>query len=153
MAQNFIDLEFADGEYRFALGLEQIDELQLKCADSGIGEIYGRIIEGAVRGPDGTIVLQPMSAGFRAEDLFETIRLGLIGGGSGEVDEQSIKVDPRLARRLMKNYVYNRPMIEAWQIAASIMLAVVSGYSPPEKSGNGEAAAKEAQTEEAKPES
>lgn len=148
MAQNFIDLEFADGEYRFALGLAQIDELQTKCG-AGIGEIHGRIIRGAARGPNGSVVLHPASAGFRVEDLFETIRLGLIGGNSGEVDGKTIEVDPRLALRLMKNYCYNRPLVEAWQLAASIMLAVISGFTPPEdQAGNGEAAAQETQSQD-----
>ena len=148
MAQNFIDLEFADGEYRFAFGLEQIDELQAKCKGDGIGLIYSRIIQGAGRGPDNTVILQPTNASFRAEDLYETIRLGLIGGGSGEVNEQEIKVDARLARRLMKNYVYNRPLVEAWQLAASIMLAVISGYTPPEdEAGKMKAAASKTRTD------
>ena len=40
-----LDLPFADGIYRFRLGLAQIAELQAKCG-VGIGGLYARLLRG-----------------------------------------------------------------------------------------------------------
>lgn len=127
---NYIDLEFADGEYRFALPLGQIDELQRKCG-AGIGAIFARAIKGATRIGD-DIILAPASAEFYALDLIETIRQGLIGGGQGTVDGRTVKVDPNMVRRLVDNYVLNQPLRTAWELAVAILGAVIVGYEPPE---------------------
>lgn len=127
---NSIDLEFADGAYAFALPLERIDELQRKTG-TGIGGLFARVIKGANQIGD-DIVLAPGSAEFYALDLIETIRQGLIGGGKGVVDGAEIKVSPVLANRLITNYVLSRPLSEAWEIAVSILGAVIVGYEPVE---------------------
>lgn len=79
-------LEWADGEYPFALMPQQIEELQRVCGKNGeeigFGAIYQRVMFGV----------------WFHQDLQHTIRLGLIGGGMGPVD----------ANRLMRAY-FNAP--------------------------------------------
>lgn len=73
-----VELDFADGRYVFALKIAHVGELQDKCR-AGLGEIANRVIGGAPR----------------YEDVFETIRLGLIGGG----------MPPIPARDLVERYI------------------------------------------------
>lgn len=125
---NFIDLEFADGEYRFALPLAQIDELQRKCG-AGIGAIFSRVLKGASRhGND--IILAPGQAEFYAGDLIETVRQGLIGGKRGTVDGTEIEVNPSVVKRLLDAYVMDQPLSRAWELAVAILGAVIVGYEP-----------------------
>ena len=63
-----VTLEWADGEYLFALKYKQIKELERIC-DAGIGVILARIATGQ----------------FGADEILETLRLGLIGGGMDAV--------------------------------------------------------------------
>lgn len=128
---NVIDLDFADGLYTFALPLARIDELQRKTG-VGIGALFARVIKGCHQ-VSGEIVMAPATAEFYALDLIETIRQGLIGGNHGLVDEAEIPVTPALADRLIKNYVLDRPLSDAWSLAASILGAVIVGYDPPKK--------------------
>lgn len=130
MANNFIDLNFADGTYRFALGLAQIDEIQRKTG-VGIGRIYARCLSGVTRVND-DIVLSPSHAEFYAHDLKHVIVQGLIGGNSGEVDKKEIKVDDRLANRLFENYLANKPIADWWELAISVLSACIVGFTPPE---------------------
>lgn len=136
---NFIDLEFANGEYRFQLNLPQIDEIQ-RATGAGILEVYARILAGGFEA-NGEILLNPGSGRAKAEDLIETIRQGLIGGGYGTVNGQRVEVAPHDAERLIKNYVLHRPIMEWWELAFAIMGACVQGYEPPADEGNGSAAA------------
>lgn len=139
MSQNTIEMAFADGEYTFALPLERIDELQRKTG-AGIGKLFGRVLKGVMRSGD-DITLNPTTAEFYALDLIETVRQGLIGGGKGMVDGAEIKVTPALAQRLVANYVLNRPLSDAWSLAASILGAAVVGYDPPGEAAPGESPA------------
>lgn len=138
---NYIDLDFADGEYKFALPLAQIDELQRKCG-AGIGAIFGRTIKGAHRSGD-DIILAPGQAEFYAADIIETIRQGLIGGKQGTVDGQDVVVTPPIANRLITNYVLNQPLSHAWELAVAILGAVIVGYTPPETPGKKDSVATE----------
>lgn len=138
---NYIDLQFADGEYRFALPLAQIDELQRKCG-AGIGAIFARTIKGAHRAGD-DIILAPGQAEFYAADLIETIRQGLIGGKMGTVDEQPVVVTPPIANRLITSYLINQPLSNAWELAVAILGAVIVGYNPPETPGKKDSVATE----------
>lgn len=142
MAEKYLDLDFADGRYHFALNLPQIDELQRKC-DAGILEIFGRVMAGGHQLRDGEIILNPAEGRARVLDLTETIRLGLIGGGYGTVNGERVEVKPHDAVRLVENYVHPRPLMEAWEIAFSILGACVIGYEPPAEAGNEAAAANE----------
>lgn len=62
-------LEWADGEYSFALKGKQIEELQV-LSKTGFGAIYRRV----------------MAGDWHYEDIYHTIRLGLMGGGMGAVE-------------------------------------------------------------------
>lgn len=141
---NYIDLDFADGEYRFALPLAQIDELQRKCG-AGIGAIFARTLKGAQRQGD-DIVLMPAVAEFYALDLIETVLQALIGGKGGTVNGQRVEVNPSVARRLVNNYVLNQPLTVAWELTVAILGAVIIGYDSPEKKDG--AAASETQENE-----
>jgi hypothetical protein len=124
-----ITLDFGDGEYRFRLGLKEIAELQTKC-DAGIGAIYSRLMRGRYRdGED--IVLNPLEAVWKVQDISETVRLGLIGGGSGLVNGEPVKVTPEVALAMCRKYVEGRPLLDIWKIAAAIMSACIIGYADP----------------------
>lgn len=69
-----IVLEWADGEYLFALKGAQIEELQHVCGKIGFGAIFQRVTLGV----------------WHWGDLYHTIRLGLIGGGMGAVDAKRL---------------------------------------------------------------
>lgn len=132
-----VDLYFGDAYYTFALGLEQIAELQEKCG-AGIGAIFARVLAGRILLPGAARkqVGIPTAGAYRYEDLRETTRLGLIGGGMKPTD----------ARVMVERYVDTRPIKEAWDIGASILTALIEGFTPPESdgvSGEAEAAAKD----------
>lgn len=95
-----IELQWADGTHRFRLPYGQLLELQDKC-DAGPKQIYDRLLQGTWRG----------------EDVGETIRLALIGGGMAPMD----------ALTLVVRYVHNRPWAESWPIALAIMMNAVVG--------------------------
>lgn len=100
-----VTLEFGDGEYLFRLPLKQIAELQEKC-DAPLGVIYERVRTGRYKG----------------EDLVETVRLGLIGGGMSGPE----------ARKLIERYCDKWPM-EVWHAhALAVLVACIHGYEPPE---------------------
>jgi hypothetical protein len=125
--QTHIDLAFADGTYRFALGLEQIHELQTKCK-AGIGALYARVLQG--RMAEDINVAHPAYAAFHITDLVETVRQGLIGGGQGTVDGQEVKVGALRANELIDRYLMPLPLMEQWNLAAAILYAKVEGYAP-----------------------
>lgn len=127
-----IDLAFADGTYRFALGLAQIRELQTKCG-AGLGEIYARVIQGRVPDqlaePGGG---HPAFARYTLDDLYETIRQGLIGGGQAMVDGAEVTVGPMRANELVQRYLEPLPVAQWWDLAAAILYATIEGYADPE---------------------
>ncbi|MDF0543332.1 gene transfer agent family protein [Sphingobium sp. H39-3-25] len=126
-----VELDFADGVYLFDLKLPQIAELQEKC-DAGIFRIYGRVMLG--RGTiEGLPIGLPEHGEAFASDLFETIRLGLIGGAEGIVDGAAIKVSPGIAMKLVERYCHNAPLRDSWALAAAILMARIEGYNPPKK--------------------
>jgi hypothetical protein len=138
--QNRIELDFADGSYLFALPLTRIEELQRKTG-VGIGALFARVLKGCVRVGD-EVILAPTHAEFFALDLVETIRQGLIGGGTGVVNGEEIKVTPALAEQLIRNYVLDRPLNESWAIASSVLGACIVGYEPADKKKAESASAK-----------
>ena len=96
----FVTLTWADGEYTFRLAWGAWAEIQEKC-DCGPAELLDRILVKR----------------WRANDLFEVIRLGLIGGGMSATDAL-IK-----ARR----YVQDRPLLESVPVAIQIVTAALLG--------------------------
>lgn len=103
-----IILEWADGEYPFRLPLGQLRELQ-ENTDCGPLFLFNRIIAGQ----------------WRIDDLRETIRLGLIGGG----------MEPAKAHTLVKRYVDDRPFTESIKPAQAILGAALIGAPDGEKPG------------------
>jgi hypothetical protein len=97
-----VTLEFGDGEHLFKLPLKMIAELQEKCGGVGIGTIYRRVLTGDYRG----------------EDLVETVRCGLIGGGLPGPD----------ARKIIDRYCDTWPLDVWHQHAAAILTACIQGY-------------------------
>lgn len=120
-----IDLQFADGAYTFKLGLAQVRELQEKTK-SGIGALYARVLQG--RMGEGLDVGHTAYAAFRIDDLRETVRQGLIGGGSGRVDGADVLVTSLRATELVERYLDPMPLAEQWKLAAAVLYALVEGY-------------------------
>lgn len=97
-----------EGEYLFRLGIGQLRKLQ-EQTDFGPWELFKRLSQGR----------------WRVDDVRETIRQGLVGGGklvtsSGTIDDVRIN-------RLIRNYVDERPWLPNVAIAASILNAAVIG--------------------------
>jgi hypothetical protein len=135
-----ISLEFADGEYLFALGLKQINEIQNAC-DAGIGAVFARVAHGMFhrKAAEGEVVFgDPMQSAYRMEDLTAVIRQGLIGGGRGTVDGESVTVDTTRANQLIENYVLaeRQPLQKSWQLAYTILSSRIVGFEPPDGSGH-----------------
>lgn len=123
-----IDLEFADGEYTFALKLPQLIELEDRCAfvgadggrrRKGVVAIYGDVLAGLVV-VDGNLVAVMQEGRASAFECREVIRLGLIGGGMGSTK----------ATDLCERYVDTAPLVFRWTTAAAILRAAVEGYEP-----------------------
>ncbi len=129
--QTALTLAFADGEYLFDLKLPQLAELQEK-RKIGVLAIYGRVLRGRYLFNDETIGI-PAEGEAYAEDFFETIRLGLIGGGRGLVDGAEVQVSALTAKSLVERYCHAAPLRESWSLAAAILGARVEGYTPPKK--------------------
>jgi hypothetical protein len=137
--QTALELKFADGDYLFDLKLPQMAELQEKRG-CGIFALYGRILKGRMMFEGVPLALTQEGEAY-AEDLFETIRLGVIGGGKGLVDGKEIEVTALTARSLVERYCHPAPLRESWAIAAAVLGARIEGYTPPK---NGEAGAEPA---------
>lgn len=129
--QTSLESEFGDGIYLFDLKLPQMAELQQKTG-CGIFKLYGRVMKG--RFIVGEAIIAPPTEGEAFDtDLYETIRLALIGGGRGSVDGVEVEVTPLTARTLVERYCHGRPLKESWALAAAILGARIEGYTPPKK--------------------
>lgn len=91
---------WADGEHSFALPLAQLEELQEKC-NAGPAVISDRLGNG----------------GWIVQDIYHTLRLGLIGGG----------MEPIRALELCRVYVKDRPMLENVLPARLVLQAAIIG--------------------------
>jgi len=89
-----IELDFGDGTYLFRLGWGELQKLQEAC-DAGPFAIFAR--------------LGDMT--FKAQDIREILRLGLIGGG----------LEPTAALKLVRSYVEERPLMENVPIAQTVL--------------------------------
>lgn len=89
-----IEMSWADGDYRFALLIGELRELQDK---TGVGPLvlYRRIASGD----------------WHVDDMREVLRLGLIGGGMG----------PGKALGLVKRYVEELPLVENVEPALKVL--------------------------------
>jgi hypothetical protein len=102
---------FGDGERDFRITPELIVELERKTG-AGIGGLCRRLFAGE----------------FKHSDITETIRLGLIGGGTS----------PKEADALVAAYAVNRPLAEIFPLAVKILEALWFGAA---KKGSGDATA------------
>jgi hypothetical protein len=108
-----VTFDWGDGTYTFRLGLGEVEELQEKT-DCGPYFLLQRINGGT----------------WKVHDLRETIRLGLIGGGT----------EPGKALSLVKRYFDARPMLEGIAPARAILTAALVGAPDGEKPGKRSAA-------------
>lgn len=93
-----VTLAWADGDYTFRLAIKQLMELQDKC-NAGPAFILSRLMQGT----------------WFVNDIRETVRLGLIGGG----------MDPAAALKLVRWYVEERPLAESIMLAKALLMAVI----------------------------
>jgi hypothetical protein len=92
-------IDFGDGEYLFRLTVKQIIELEEKCG-AAFAVIQARLWNGL----------------WTANDVVETIRLGLIGGGA----------DPVKAKQLTDRYAL--PFQYSYPVARAVAGAVMWGF-------------------------
>lgn len=95
-----ITIDWADGSYEFRLGLGELRELQEKCK-AGPPAIHRRLIQGE----------------WMVNDIRETLRLGLIGGG----------LEPSRALAKIARYVDARPLNENLFPAITILHVALNG--------------------------
>ncbi|WP_066045919.1 MULTISPECIES: GTA-gp10 family protein [Sphingomonadales] len=156
-----LSLEFADGTYAFDLKLPQIIELQEKCGTigpdgarqrKGILAIYSSVMAGAAINYDGEVIGLPEDAEAAVQEVYETIRLALVGGGEASINGETVRIAPLDAKRLMENYVHTMPLASAWKLAKVILRAKVHGYEGKKKAVAPEAdGASETQADSATP--
>jgi hypothetical protein len=106
------EFDWADGRHSFRLPIGQLLELQEKTGH-GPQSILTRLINGT----------------WFVNDVTETIRLGLIGGG----------MKPDQAYGLIKRYVHDRPLQESIQPAIAILGSALIGTDQEETPGKTEA--------------
>lgn len=94
---------FGTADHSFTLTDDMVTELE-RVTDTGIGAFYQRMI----------------AMHFKATDLAEIIRLGLIGAG----------MHPQEAMQLVNTYATNRPMAETFPLALDILDARWNGTTP-----------------------
>lgn len=99
----YVELDWADGRYKFQLRGAEIEELE-RITDTGFGALYHRVLSGA----------------WRHADIVQTVRLGLIGGGMAPLE----------AMRLVEFYA-SSPFAEGEDspvnVAKAILNAVMLG--------------------------
>lgn len=116
-------IPWADGDYTFRLGWGELSLLQ-EATDCGPLYLLERLA----------------SKHWRVGDISNTIRLGLIGGGT----------EPTKALALVKSYVESRPPMETAQLAYIILGAGVQGApDEPIKKPRGRAKAKASNSQKA----
>lgn len=108
-----ISFDWAGDERRFRLAIGQLRELQEKCS-AGPMEIMSRLQGGT----------------WRIDDVRETMRLGLIGGGT----------PPGEALGLVRRYVDDRPFGECVSFALFVLMAAIYGTDQEPAPGKAEPA-------------
>jgi len=96
-----VTFEWGDAEYVFCVAKIKLAlELEEKCS-SGVAEVFDRL----------------RNDKWRINDVRETLRLGLIGGG----------LEPVAALKLVTRYCDDRPWIESVQPALLVLMAAMVG--------------------------
>ena len=96
--------EWAGKSRPFCLRFGDVLDLEESLGREGIGAIYQRVARGQ----------------FRARDLFEIVRLALIGGGE----------EPATAQRLVSERIEHAPLADIGSLAAAILQALMTGIEP-----------------------
>lgn len=109
-----IDLTWQGGESHFALNIDLLRALQERC-DAGPAWILTRLRTGQ----------------WLVQDVTDTIRFGLEGGGMSKDD----------ARKLTKQFVEDRPLTESVLTAVAVLMHALYGGEEEQASGEAEAAA------------
>jgi hypothetical protein len=94
-----VTLDWADGTYTFRLSVKGIIELEEKCG-APFGQIFTRLTTGL----------------FAVNDVVETIRIGLIGGG----------MKPTEAKKLIDRYAM--PVGDNQHLARAIIMGAMFGF-------------------------
>lgn len=112
---NIVTTKLGGEDRSFGFNLNEIEELQRLCGNVGIGTIIERVMENQ----------------FYYADIYQTIRLGLIGSG---------EVSPTRATELVNTYVHGKtlaapndpssPLSVAKVILGSLMFGVAENNSP-----------------------
>jgi hypothetical protein len=108
-ADGSTEIEWADGLYRFKLGLGEIRQLEEKFGE-GVFRVCRRL-ELANMGRDYWIV-----SGLKADHVFDTIRIALIGG----------KTEPGKALKLCQQYV-SPHLMESVTLAFALVTNAITG--------------------------
>lgn len=124
-----ITMDWADGTYTFRLGIGELRELQEKVSAA-------RVRIGAEPCGPAFLAAEIGAGRWLVDDLRETLRLGLIGGG----------LKPAEALPLVRRYVEERPLNESVIPAYAVLTAALVG-APDEPVGKPDPA--EALTEDA----
>lgn len=106
-----VTLTWQGGEHEFALPIGQLRALQDRC-DAGPAHVLGRLASGQ----------------WRVDDVTETIRLALMGGG----------LERSEAVRLVKLHVEEKPLAQSVTLASAVLMAALYG---PEDDSLGETTA------------
>ena len=126
VARADIVLEWAGGEHLFALRSREVETLESECSNPetgrkgvGFGLIWARVMGGR----------------WYLSDIYNIIRLGLIGGG----------MDPVEARRLVSSYVEGFPISGnppkpgcPLSVAQAVLAAAIVGVEAGEEADEGE---------------
>lgn len=94
-------VEWAGKERLFRLTFGSVLELEEACDSEGICAIYTRMMAGQ----------------WRLNDVWHTIRLGLIGGGENKIE----------AKRLLETFFDRYPYMENAALAGDIIMAIMTG--------------------------
>lgn len=103
----------------------------------GIGAIFSRVAKGRAFLPTGEVdwvnvsEAEILASEITQRDCIETIRLGLIGGGRGVVNDEIVIVSARRAMQLVEAYVIGQPIEDAWHYAFATLGALIYGVTPP----------------------
>jgi Phage tail tube protein, GTA-gp10 len=96
-----VELTWGDGQHKFNVAkIKSALELEEKC-DAGVATIFQRMRDSS----------------WHINDIRETLRIGLIGGGS----------TPDVALRLINRYCDDRPWAESLQPAMVVLMAAMLG--------------------------
>ena len=125
MDETSVTRPFADGEYRFWLGLRQI--VAFEREHGALLEFYGTLASATGVNGDGQFVYAG-PGGPGVSPMLALVRHALIGGNSGLVDAEESAVGPTRAATLVTDYCYPaRPISELAALSFQIAHAAVSG--------------------------